>query len=69
MSVRIPQTMTVIKRMECVLIPMGPTTVAVIWDTVVMESTALVSKLISDKGHKINGTVLNTVLAIVTTGI
>ena len=33
-----------IKRMECVLIPMGPTTVAVIWDIVVMESTALVSK-------------------------
>ena len=32
-----------IKRMDYVLIPMGPTSVAAIWDIVVMESTALVS--------------------------
>ena len=46
--------MTVMNRMDYVLIPMGPTTVAAIWDIVVMESTALVSKLMHiyfEKGH------------------
>ena len=55
MSVRIPWTMTVINRMDYVLIPMGPTTVTVIWDTVVMASTALVSRLMHvyfEKGHR-----------------
>ena len=52
MSVTILRSMTVMRPMDYALIPMDPISVAVIQDTVGMESPALVSELIMMYGLK-----------------